>query len=445
MAEEPGDHPLARARAVRKLERSDLARELRENSTKFGTPLGTGRDGVLRWESGRTPDDPTQLVMAHLFGIDSNLIGSYPWPRWLEFDPLQQPDDYPWTGPGALGALRDAIGSGMKRRTFFIGSSMLTTTLLSWLTADPLEAAQFTSGRRLSEGAVTSIERCVRELRLTDDEDGGGTLIRDTTATLAAVVDLLSNRSHSLAHESRLYAAGADLVRIRAWAVFDVAGRCDDLTFKAALQAAHAAGDSALGAHILTFWSAAAYNCGRAADAEAMASAALAAVRGKAAPRVEALVLARRARARSHLEDSGCWSDLEAARDLLEAAERNPDDEPDWAYWFDASEYEGCLASTQLAMGHADQAEETFARQARAFSGTAVRTQAIYLVRMADAQLQQNHLEQACATANQAVDLTAGISSHRAVEPLKALGASMATHNSAPEVRELRERIAALV
>ncbi|MFJ6380095.1 XRE family transcriptional regulator [Kitasatospora sp. NPDC092039] len=444
MAAEPQDHPLIRVRKARNLERSAFARKLCDRSAELGTPLGTGRDGVLRWEKGRTPDNLTQFVIADLIGVDSALVESHPWPQWLQYDPLQQPNEHPWTGPGTVGALREVIGSPMDRRTFFLGSTAMTAALFSWLTADPVAAAQLTTGRRIGEGAVTTIERRVRELRLADDEDGGGTLIRDTAAALEAVTELLTNRSYTLAHQSRLYAAGADLARMRAWAAFDVNGRCDDVAFKAALQAAHAADDPALGAHILTFWAAAAYNCGRPVEAEALACTAVAAVRGKATPRVEALVLARRARARSHLRHEGCWSDLEASRAKLDAAERDRTYEPDWAYWFDGSEYAGSLASTQLAMGRADQAEKAFALSAREAAGT-VRTQAIYLVRAADAQLQQGHVEGACATAHHALDITAEISSQRTTGPLRDLASALASYSHVPEAAEVRERISATI
>ncbi|WP_258020655.1 hypothetical protein [Streptomyces anatolicus] len=127
---------------------------------------------------------------------------------------------------------------------------------------------------------------------------------------------------YSLDHERRLYAAAADLERMRAWALFDVHGSCNDRIFKSALQSAHSAGDPGLGAHILTFWAAAAYNCDRPAEAESMASAALSTVRSKAAPFVEALAYAGRARARSHLGDERCWSDLDFAERHLHAPSR---------------------------------------------------------------------------------------------------------------------------
>jgi hypothetical protein len=439
-------HPLVRARKARNLERPDLAREVRRLSSELGTPRYPGSDGVQRWEEGRIPDPETQRVLALLLGIDHALVDRRPWPGWLDFDPLQEPPSYPWTARGAIDALAETLGNedDMLRRTFITSSAAVTASLLQWLTADPVAAEQVEHGRRVGESGVAAIERRVRELRRVDDENGGGTLITDAGVTLAMVVDLLTNRSHTLAHGQRLHAAAADLARIRAWAAFDVHGRCDDRLFTTALQCAHAADDRPLGSHILTFWAAAAYNCDRPADAEAMASTALATVTGKTAPRVQALVHARRARARSHLGHDGCWADLDRAEALLALADGQADGEPEWAYWFDLSELQGARASTQLAMGRPADAEAAFAASARAFDGETVRTRAIYLVRQADAQRQQGHIEDACATAHQALDIAEEISSHRTNEPLHDLARDLRLHTHVPVVRELRERVAAL-
>ncbi|MFD6470986.1 XRE family transcriptional regulator [Streptomyces goshikiensis] len=424
------------------MSRPDLARALRTLSAERKCPLGTAPSGVLRWEDGREPEKTTQKLLAELFDIDPHLVDTHPWPLWLEFDPLQQYRDHPWTPKGALDALRDSVGSDMHRRSFILGSTALTANLLAWLTADPAAAGEITSGRRVGEAAVTHIERRVRSLRRVDDEDGGGTLISETEAASAMVANLLAHRSYSLDHGRRLYTAAADLERMRAWAIFDVHGTCDDRIFKSALHSAHSADDQTLGAHILTFWAAAAYNCDRPAEAEAMASAALSAVRGKTAPRVQALVHARRARARSHLGDERCWSDLDLAERHLHRAEQNQDEsEPEWAYWMDLAEFQGSRASTQLAMGRPGDAEATFAAAARAFDGGAVRTHALYLTRQADAQWRQGHHEQACGTAHQALDLIDQISSQRTTGPLKDLVATMGSHQNLTAVRDLRERI----
>jgi hypothetical protein len=330
------------------------------------------------------------------------------------------------------------------RRAFVLGTSALATSLLAWLTTEP-SAPEELSGRRIGESGVSLLEREVRELRLTDDIDGGGSLIPRATTAMSMVAEVLSNRSYSLAHGRRLYAAAADLSRIRAWATFDVHGRCDDAAFRTALHCAHAADDPALGAHVLTFWSAAAYNCDRAPEAETLASTALTAVRGRSAPRVQALVHARRARAWSHLGDENCWTDLEHATRLLDQADSDPDpEEPEWAYWFDAAELLGCRASSQLAMGRPEAAEGTFTEAARSFAGDQVRTHTLYLTRQADAQLRQGHIEHACDTAHRALDLAAEISSQRTVAPLRDLTTALAGHQDEPAVADLVERVATL-
>ncbi|MEV3951785.1 hypothetical protein AB0K57_29760 [Streptomyces halstedii] len=152
----------------------------------------------------------------------------------------------------------------------------------------------------------------------------------------------------------------------------------------------------------------------------------------------------RAGRARSHLGDERCWSDLDQAERHLHRAEQHPDEhEPEWAYWMDLAESQGSRASTQLAMGRPGDAEAAFAAAARAFDGGAVRTHALYLTRMAGAQWLQGHHKQTCGTAHQALDLTDQISSQRTVGPLQDLVATIASHKALPAVRDLRERIAA--
>lgn len=351
------------------------------------------------------------------------------------------PVPHPWDPPGAIQALDDLLEcENMDRRKFIlISGTTLTSSLLAWLTADPAAAGQITSGRRIGESAVAHVEERVRQLRHADDADGGGQLLTEASASLRMVTGLLKDRGYSSAHGARLHAAAADLTRMTAWGAFDVHDACADTAFDGALHAAHAASDTALGAHILAFWSIAASNTGRPADAEAMVCAALAAVRGRTTPRVEAMLYSRRARARARLGDSRCWHDIGCASDCLDAVSGGHED-PEWVYWFDRAELLGVAASTHLDRGQPAQAERAFAAAAALFPRDRVRTQALFLTRQADAQLRQNDLERACATAGQALDLTMEITSHRSIGPLRDLSAKMRTHDAVPAVHDFRER-----
>jgi hypothetical protein len=436
-------HPLERARAARGWSRACLARRICELSAQdpAAATLGTGRDGIWRFEHGRRPDRLTQSLIAAALGIPPEAVGERSWPEWLTADPLQLPAPCPWDPPGAIRALQELLEcENMDRRNFIrITGTTLTGSLLAWLTADPAAAGQIAGGRRISEPAVARVEERVRQLRLADDADGGGQLVTEASASLRLVAGLLRDRSYTDAHGARLHAAAADLTRMTAWGIFDVEDVCADTVFDSALRAAQAASDPALGAHVLAFWSIAASNTGRAGDAEAMVSAALTAVRGRTTPRVEAMLYSRRARARARLGDSRCWHDVGRASDCLDAVSPGQDD-PEWAYWFNRAELLGVTASTHLDCGQPARAEHAFADAAALFPRERIRTQALFLTRQADAQLRQNDLERACATASRALDLTAEISSHRSIGPLRDLSAKMSPHDAFSVVHDFRER-----
>ncbi|WP_424893427.1 XRE family transcriptional regulator [Streptomyces sp. XH2] len=426
----------------------DLARRICDLGATRHVPVGTGKDGVYRWEDGRCPDIPTQYLIAELLEIPGEAVDQYPWPKWLALDPRQQPTRYSWDAPGAIRALDEVSGREtitmhtLDRRHFtHLTGIALTASLWSWLTADPAAAGQIAQGRRLGETAVAHIEDRVRQLRHADDLDGGGQLLTESSSTLQMVVELLKNRSYTDQHGARLHAAAADLARMHAWAAFDLNDSCADGIFHAALRSAHAADDPALGAHILAFWSIAANNTGRPDDAEAMTIAALSASRGRTTPRVEAMLLSRRARARAHQNNAAAFTDLDRAADLLDAAEHRTGDDPEWVGWFDEAELHGAWASTYLDMGQPKHAEAEFHQTAKLFPADRTRTQALFLARQADAQWRQADHERACATAHRALDLAEEISSHRAAGPLRDLATSMRTHTAIPAVRDLRERV----
>lgn len=440
----PPPHPLARARAARAWGRTRFARELQLIGGQRGCPVATTKQTVSRWERGlQEPEPPAQFLIAALFGIPAECVRARPWPHWLTADGTSKPAAHPWNPAGAVCALTDLTGlSGgdtlaIDRRTFLTGTA-ITASMLSWLTADPAAAGQISSARRLGEDAVAHIERRVADLRRADDVDGGGQLLTEAGASLALVTGLLRDRSYTDAHGRRLYAAAADLARQRGWAAFDVHGVCDDGAYQTALRAAHAAGDDALGANVLAFWAVSAYNTGRASEADTIADTAAASVRGRSTAQVEAMILNRRGRARAHVGDSRCWADFDRAENLLGAGDA--DQSPAWAYWFDRTEILGARASTHLDLGQPVRAEAAFAEADALFPASCHRTHALYLARMADAQVRQGDIEHACHTGHRALDLAETISSQRACEPLRGLTDKLAEHRGNRDADAFRER-----
>ncbi|GAA0935074.1 helix-turn-helix transcriptional regulator [Nonomuraea longicatena] len=433
-------HLLRRAREVRGWSQSEMARRLREAGTGRYA-VNTRRDGIWYWEHGRIPDKPTQILIADILGIPVETVDERPWPEWLSEDPIQRPAPRPWTLLGAAQSLNEVAGGAVdvtRRELALISGGALTASLFAWITADPVAAGQITTGQRIGDGALSRLEERARVLRRMDDADGGGIILSETASALALATGLLRDRRYSNAHGSRLYAVASDLARQRAAALFDVRGECADGAFETALRAAHIAGDNALGANCLAFWTVSAYNSGRLHDAESMATAALAAVRGRTTPRIEAMLTSRRARARAHLNDHRCWADFDRAEELLAQADGH--DDPDWVYWFDQAELLGARASSLRDMGQPKPAETTFAQAQALFAPSWLRTRALYLTRQADVQFAQGHIEQACATAGEALELTEAISSHRSIAPLLDLAGRLDAY-AVPEARGFCERV----
>ena len=433
-------HLLARAREARGWSRPEMARYLRDFSAQAGHQIFPGREGIWYWEHNRTPDRDTQVLIAGLLGIPLAAVDERRWPEWLADDPAQRPAPRPWTVAGAAGALLELAGGGVdstRRDLMLIAGGTLSAALLAWLTADPDAAAQITGNGRVEEAAVARIESRAAALRKMDDADGGGAVLTEAASALALAVHLIRDRSYSEEHGRRLYAAASDLARQRAAALFDISGDCADGAYETALRAAKAADDNALGANCLAFWTVAAYNTNRPRDAEAMASAALAAVRHQSLPAVEAMLHSRRGRARAHLGDNGCWSDFDQAERLLALSSGRP--APDWIYWFDAAEILSARASSHLDLGQPADAEASFAAAQKLFDPAIVRTQALYLARQGIAQADQGHLDRACATGMYALDLTESISSRRTVSPLLDLARRLSSYHD-PRASEFTER-----
>ncbi|WP_062214453.1 hypothetical protein [Streptomyces sp. NBRC 109706] len=220
-------------------------------------------------------------------------------------------------------------------------------------------------------------------------------------------------------------------------AVFDIHNVCADALFESALRAARIAGDDALGANVLGFWAVAAYNTDCPQDAETMTTVALSSLRGCTTPRVEAMLTTRRTRARAHLRDQGCWADLDRAEHLL--ADAGDHQDPGWAYWFGTPDIPAARAGSHRDKGQPDLAALQFAQTANLYDPVYVRDRALYLSRQADAEYDAGHIEAACSTASQALDLSEAITSRRTTAPPLDL-ANHLRNSSAPEARDFHER-----
>jgi hypothetical protein len=199
----------------------------------------------------------------------------------LVYVPADDGLDQPWSPAGALAALACVVDADCMERRHFVALTGLTLTAVAhrWL-FDPARVAASVLGKRVNHALVDDLERVVEARRRMDDALGGGTLLPAVREDLRLVVAMLDNAAYTEEVGQRLHGVAAELGRLAGWLAYDseqpaIAQRY----FLAALRAAHASGDRALGANVLGFMSIQAARSPKPADAVVLAESALRAER----------------------------------------------------------------------------------------------------------------------------------------------------------------------
>ncbi|MGH3792048.1 MAG: hypothetical protein ACRDQ9_14885, partial [Pseudonocardiaceae bacterium] len=203
----------------------------------------------------RIPRDPWPSLVCHLLHErlgESVTLDSLGWTATgpLRYVGADHGLDQLWTPRGAVAALAAVVNADAMERRHFVALTGLPLTAVAhqWL-FDPARVAASVLGKRVDHALVDDLERVTEARRRMDDALGGGTLLPAVREDLRLVVALLDNAAYTEDVGKRLHAAAAELGRLAGWLAFDsgqpaVAQRY----FLAALRAAHASGDRAIGA-----------------------------------------------------------------------------------------------------------------------------------------------------------------------------------------------------
>ncbi|MEU8141863.1 helix-turn-helix transcriptional regulator [Nonomuraea sp. NPDC048901] len=440
-------HRLTQARQLRGWSQKDLAEQVLDAGGREHVNVATSKKTVSRWEHGQVPDVVTQELLVKVFNLPEGEHLLAPWPLWLPAPDIPELY-YPWTPRGTVEVLADSLRSGrMDRRGFVILSGVTLTTLLhDWLITEPeIVHAVTGSGRRVSTAMIGRIDERIADLQRADDTLGGGDLIGEAEAHLSLVTRLLSESSYTEAQGIRLNTQAADLARMAGWMRFDAGQHAAaQRYFHAALRSAHTSGDRLLGANILAFAAIQQYSVGNPHDADRMVRTAQAAARGRSTPTVDAMLHARQARALAKTGDARrCYHALNQAADCLN--EGTSDDDPPWAYWVNRAEVDMLTGSCMLDLGDPARAQQKFTEADTGYGPGYVRTHALYLTRMATAQLQQKDLDRACDSAGQALSLTEHISSTRSTDHIRDFVELLAPYRTEPTARSFLDRARTLL
>ncbi|MEE1820965.1 transcriptional regulator [Streptomyces sp. BE20] len=348
----------------------------------------------------------------------------------------------PWEG-ATLAVLTELVdGRRVDRRSFIAAGVALSASATSWSRAvaqmPPDRPAMVHVG---NPRLLAHLEERLDYLRRVDDELGSGEVHKQAGGELSLAVRLIKAGRHTDADLRRLYTIAAEASRQVAWTAFDQ-GRFGiaQRHFDASLRASVEAEDVITGAYSLSFAAIQCYSTGQAGRAVSLLDTARTQVRGKATPRMDAMLAARTARA---LSKTGAKADtahqLHVARAALDKG--RSDDDPKTLYWVDYGEIEMIAGSAALDLGDPAEALRRFAAGMEAYPGDEEypRTHAIYLARAAEAHLALDDLDGAVAAARHAAACLSSVDSARSASQLKDLRGKLAPHAADPAVRDFLE------
>ncbi|WP_156094892.1 hypothetical protein [Nocardia lijiangensis] len=288
------------------------------------------------------------------------------------------------------------------------------------------------------------IDSITAGLRRVDDSHGGSAaaLTSQLYAHLRTVIELLTAGSYDDSTGKRLYASAAELARLRGWTAFEsgdhgMAQRC----WIAALHAADASGDRALGANIVGFMSCLAKDVApHRSTAVTLAETALTGYRG-ASPRVTAILHLRTAEAYATARDRRrCHAALDAAFNALD----NNGVSPDWSYWINPAQAHAQAGFCHLRLGETDPARHHLTQALALSPETDQRETALRHTLLTAAWLhpRQPNLELALHHGDEALSLlTDTVSSTRCAHQLAAVvSAAHHHHHREPSLRRLHDR-----
>ncbi|MFI1195533.1 helix-turn-helix domain-containing protein [Micromonospora sp. NPDC020750] len=330
---------------------------------------------------------------------------------------------------GELVALA-AARPGLRRREF-VAVAGLAATLPHTLLAHGRRVGADTPGRLLDRTA---------RLRRLDNHLGGADTHRLYAAEVDATAHLIQDGSYDETTGRQLLAVLAEQAQLAGWAAFDAGRHPDaDRLYRVSLAAARDADSAALAGNALAFLAYQQQALHRTATDTATAACDTAGT--TATPGVRALLHLRAAWAHALTGDSAATErHLNVGTTCLTEHDDRP--EPDWVYWVDRTEGEIMTGRCWTVLHRPVRAIPVLERALAGVDDTCARDKALYLSWLADAYLDANEVEQACATAVLAVRLAGGVGSIRPGQRLDSVLNRLEPHAGLPCVVELRALIA---
>ncbi|MEU3507281.1 helix-turn-helix transcriptional regulator [Streptomyces longwoodensis] len=320
-------------------------------------------------------------------------------------------------------------------------------TLADFLPDDaPLEPLSARPGGRVGMGQVDDLQQRMHSLRLADDFLAGGDLMRPALRELRKAVRIYREHSYTDLTGRQLLVQIGELAQIAGWIASD-AGQHEEAEriYRLGLSAATQAEDHTLAGNLAGSLAYQLSNTGREIEGLDLARAALDAAGLDAPPKARALYLDRVAWA--HTKAGGSENAQQAMRALGEASEAlSADSEgtesPAYLYWVDAGELQVMESRVYTELRRPLRAVPLLRDVLGRYDETHTRELALYLSWLAVAYADANEPEEAAATAERVINLSADVASERTAERVKVVLARLAEYADLPEVRAVLDSAA---
>jgi hypothetical protein len=440
--------------------KGELARQVNRRARLLGAHhVSTDTSRVRRWLDGEQPREPIPRILSDLF---SERFGRVITAEELGLSGERSPFegscvDLPWDGSRTVEALGEFSRSDlMLDRRGFLGVSMafstgaaLVESMQAWLSAgpEPLTAAGGQLTGQIGQAELQALESTTRKFREWDAQYGGGLRRKAVVGQLNEVTELLKE-NHPDRTMRRLFGIASELALLAGWMSYDIGLQAAAQKYYVlALHAAKEAADEPLGANILTTMSRQMIHLGRPEDAIDLLRMAQDGTRGTATATTRSAIHAVTARAHATLgEVQECHRQVGLAEETF--TESSPAQDPHWIRYFSPAEMaaENGHSYRDLAYHHptyAKLAQPLITEAVAGFSGTHyVRSGTLNLIGLVTTHLLQKEPEQACARAEEALELAKQVRSTRVTRRLRqTTAAAVREYRDVPAVRELNEKL----
>ncbi|MGK5630364.1 helix-turn-helix transcriptional regulator [Streptomyces sp. URMC 123] len=313
-------------------------------------------------------------------------------------------------------------------------------TLADFLPAeDPLEPLSVRTGGRVGMGQVADMRQRVHGLRLADDVLAGGDLMRPALRELRKAVRVYREHDYTDQIGRQILCQIGELAQITGWIASDAGQHAEaERIYRLGLSAAMQAEDRTLAGHLAGSLAYQFSNNGREVEGLTLARAAFEGAGPDAPPKARALFLDRVAWA--HTKAGGAENAQHAMRALGEAKEVLAQDSegtesPDHLYWVSAEELKIMDSRVHTELRRPLRAVPLLRDVLGKYDATHTRELALYLSRLAVAYADANEPEEAAATAERVISLSADVASERTAERVRVVLARLAQYSDVPEVR----------